>query len=137
MLSFLLIKGVIKIKKIVNYIIFGVLTTIINIISFYLFNSILNYQISTIIAWFISVIFAYITNKRYVFNSNVTETLSVLKECFNFFLSRIFSLLVDLMLMYLLITIFKINPLISKVAANVVIVILNYLLSNILVFNKK
>ena len=61
------------IKKIINkeailYIVFGVLTTIINLISYYFFSNIItiNYLISNTIAWIISVIFAYMTNKLYV-----------------------------------------------------------------------
>ena len=59
-------------KKIILYVIFGVLTTIVNLIAYYLFSNIINinYLISNAIAWIISVVFAYITNKFFVFNSS-------------------------------------------------------------------
>ena len=59
-------------KEIILYVIFGVLTTIVNLIAYYLFSNIINinYLISNAIAWIISVVFAYITNKFFVFNNS-------------------------------------------------------------------
>ena len=65
-------------KEIILYVIFGVLTTIVNLIAYYLFSNIINinYLISNAIAWIISVVFAYITNKFFVFNSSYINKVS-------------------------------------------------------------
>ena len=58
-------------KELIAYVFFGVLTTIVNFITYFLFASVfgINYLISNIIAWFVSVLFAYITNRIWVFES--------------------------------------------------------------------
>ena len=65
-------------KKILNketflYLIFGILTTIVNIVSFFLFNKLFDYKLSNIIAFILAIVFAYITNKIYVFESKKEE----------------------------------------------------------------
>lgn len=54
------------------YLIFGTLTTAVNIVVYYLFSNIIhmNYLFSNAVAWFLSGLFAYITNRKYVFNSS-------------------------------------------------------------------
>ena len=61
-----------KYKEIISYLFFGVMTTLVNFVSFWAFNKILGeslYLISNVIAWVISVVFAYVTNKLWVFES--------------------------------------------------------------------
>ena len=61
-----------KYKEIIMYLIFGTLTTAVNIVVYYLFSNIIymSYLFSNAVAWFLSVLFAYITNRKYVFNSS-------------------------------------------------------------------
>ena len=62
----------IKYKELITYVIFGVLTTLVNFFAFWLFTKILGeelYLINNAIAWVMGVIFAYITNKLFVFES--------------------------------------------------------------------
>ena len=93
------------IKKIINkeailYIVFGVLTTIINLISYYFFSNIItiNYLISNTIAWIISVIFAYMTNKLYVFNSKSIRIDIIIKEFTKFINCRLASGIIEMIL---------------------------------------
>ena len=62
-------------KEIINYLVFGVLATVVNFVSYYIFARIIGIDevISSGLSWFASVLFAYITNKLYVFDSK-TET---------------------------------------------------------------
>ena len=79
-------------KEVILYLIFGISTTIINIVMFQMLRQLnISIIISNTIAWFISVLFAYMTNKRYVFESK-NESKS---EIVLFFSSRLFSLIVD------------------------------------------
>ena len=124
-----------KYREIINYLIFGVLTTVVNIVTFYLLTALsVNWQISNVIAWITSVVFAYITNKRYVFESS---NKSVWKEFLSFVYFRLLSFVIDMGCMYLMIDIMNINDLISKVVVNVLVVILNYVFSKLFVFKKK
>ncbi len=125
----------IKYKEVINYLIFGVLTTLINIISFdILVHLSIDWKISNIIAWIISVLFAYITNKLYVFES---KKQNIIKELFSFISFRLLSLVFDLVGMYIFIEILHVDNLISKVIMNVVVVILNYLFSKLFIFKKE
>ena len=85
-------------KEIINYIIFGMLTTVVNFAVFWLFNRLLGkdfYLASNVIAWIAAVAFAYVTNRIWVFQSKVKSAKGVLKEIGEFFLSRLFSLGVE------------------------------------------
>ena len=68
-----------KYKEVIMYLIFGVLTTVVNIVVYYMMADMLqvHYMISNIVAWFLSVLFAYITNRKYVFESMSNE---IIKE---------------------------------------------------------
>ena len=129
-----------KYKEIINYTIFGILTTIINLTVYYaLTNTIFNpnneieLQITNIISWIISVLFAYITNKLYVFNS---KERNIAKEITTFFSSRILTLVLDSILMYIFISILHFNDQIMKLLITVIVIILNYILSKIYIFKK-
>lgn len=124
-------------KKLLIYLFFGVLTTVVNFIIYTVCRLLLvNYIFSNVISWFGAVIFAYFTNSIYVFNSNYSSVLLRLKEFFNFISFRILSLIIEIILLYIFVDFFKINDFISKIAISVVIVILNYFASKIFVFKK-
>ena len=128
-------------KKILNketflYLIFGILTTIVNIVSFFLFNKLFNYKLSNIIAFILAIVFAYITNKKYVFESKKEEKTEIIKEFIFFIGSRLFTFVLDMLLMVLFIEALFMNVLISKIIANIFVIILNYILSKKLVFKK-
>lgn len=118
------------------YFIFGVLTTVVNFVVYLLFARFLNvnYLISNVLAWFFSVLFAYVTNRIWVFES---KSSNILKEMSLFFGGRIFSGVVDTALMYLLIDILAVGDVISKIIIQVIVVILNYVISKIIVFKDK
>ena len=125
-------------KEMFMYLFFGVVTTIINLIVYYIFNIWLglNVGISTTIAFICSVIFAYITNKLYVFESKTKTVKKVANEIIKFFSARIFTYFVDLFLMILLVDKLNFNSLLCKILVNALVIIINYLLSKLIVFKK-
>ena len=120
------------------YGIFGVLTTIINLLIFYILDRLgVNVYLNNSIAWIISVLFAFITNKLYVFNSKDTSYEIIIKEGFAFFLARIFSYFVDMFTIFMIFQVMGINKIIAKIISNIIVIIINYLLSKIIIFKKK
>lgn len=121
--------------EIISYLFFGGLTTLVNIITFFIFNSLLgtDYKLATSIAWILSVVFAFITNKRFVFQSKNSSS----KEILPFLTFRIMSYLMDIGLMIILIEAIHLHPLLSKVLVNVLVVLFNYIASKYFVFNRK
>lgn len=120
-------------KELLSYVIFGVLTTIVNIIVFLFFTKIcnVNYIISNILAWILSVLFAYITNRIWVFES---KNSNFFKEMALFFSGRLFSGAVDTGLMILFIDILTVGEVISKIIIQIIVVVLNYMISKLIVF---
>ena len=144
---------IIEYKELIIYVIFGVCTTLVNFLTYKLFNVILGekfYLVSNIVAWFVSVVFAYVSNKLFVFESKSWELKLVLKEVSSFFAARVFSFLVEEAGLFLLVDIvgmkdfsFEIfgfalsGNMISKVALAVVVVVMNYFFSKFVIFRKK
>ena len=120
-------------KELVSYVIFGILTTLVNILVYLLFARLigLNYIISNILAWFFSVLFAYITNRIWVFES---ENTNIFKEIILFFSGRLFSGIVDTALMFVFIDLLFVGDSISKIIIQVIVVALNYIISKFIVF---
>ena len=124
-----------KYKEIIMYLIFGTLTTAVNIVVYYLFSNIIhiNYLFSNAVAWILSVLFAYVTNRKYVFDSKNNQ---IIKEAISFFGSRLATGIMDMVLMWFLVNFNIVNDVVAKVVVNVIVVILNYILSKLVVFKK-
>lgn len=130
-----------KYEEIINYLVIGFFTTIVSLSTYYLLvytffdpNNILELQITNIISWIASVTFAYFTNRRFVFKSKDSMSL---KEICSFYLSRISTLILDMIMMYVFVNLFKFNDKVIKLIVQFVIIVLNYVLSKFFVFNKR
>lgn len=131
----------IKYKEIINYLIFGFLTTIISLIVYYastmtIFDveSSLELQLANTISWCAGVLFAYFTNRKFVFNSSNENKL---QEFITFTTSRISTLLLDMFIMFVFVTLLKYNDQIMKLISQVLVIVGNYLLSKLIVFKKE
>ena len=88
----------IKYKELITYVIFGVLTTLVNFFAFWIFTKIFGedlYLVNNAIAWVVGVVFAYVTNKLFVFESKSWDLKLIVKEITGFLGARIFSFLVE------------------------------------------
>lgn len=129
-----------KHKEIINYLVFGVLATVVNFVSYFISAKVIGIDevISSGISWFCSVLFAYITNKIFVFESKTKGIKAFFKEISSFFLARIISgILCDVGTFAIMVKVFNINDIISKFVTQVMVVIMNYILSKLVVFKKK
>ena len=89
-----------------------------------------------VLAWLVSVIFAYVTNKLFVFESKSWRLILVLKEGAAFLAARVFSLGVDVAMLYVTVTVLGWWELPMKVLANVVVIVINYIFSKWIIFRK-
>ncbi len=94
----------------------------------------MNYQVANIIAWFLSVLFAYVTNKIWVFSSKTHGFTALIEEMSSFFFFRILSLIMDVFMMWLGISVLHANPVLTKIVDNVVVVVANYFFSKWYIF---
>lgn len=129
-----------KYKEIITYLVFGVLTTAVSLATYYLCvytflnpSNPIELQIANIISWIFSVLFAYVTNRKYVFQS---KNKKILKELFSFVSSRILTLILDMGIMFLWVTVLNGNDKIAKLFVQVIVIIANYIFSKIIVFKE-
>lgn len=132
------IKNIIKkilTKEIILYGIFGILTTIINLASFYVMNSLWHWDknIANIFAIILAVLVAYITNKDLVFHSSATNIKEKLQELFKFILGRVFTMLIEFFGGLLLFQT-ALPIMISKCLVTVIVIILNFFISKFFAF---
>ena len=126
-----------KYKEKILYLFFGGMTTLISLLTYYLLtHSILNpeisldLQIANVTSWVAGFLFAFFTNRKYVFDSKNDAK----KDFIKFFASRIFTLLLDMLIMFVFVTLLGFKDIIIKLISQVVIVVTNYILSKLVVF---
>lgn len=129
-----------KHEEIINYLIVGVLSTIVSFLSYYIAvvtvldpTNAFELQLANIFSWICAVTFAYITNRKYVFKS---KNKNKLKEVSSFVSSRIITLLMDMAIMFILVTLLLINDKVVKLIVQVVVTVMNYIFSKLFVFKK-
>ena len=139
-------------KELANYVVFGILTTLVNLISFCLLKLLFgdeNYLWVNVLSWLIAVIFAYITNKLWVFGSKNWELGIVKREAAAFFFARLLSLGIEEAGLYFFVDVldfgeWNINFLalnftgliISKLIIQIIVIISNYIFSKFLIFKR-
>lgn len=125
-------------KEVILYAVFGVLTTLVNLGSFYAFTKLLNINenVANVIAILLAVLFAYFTNKDLVFHSEAKSFKDKLKEFGKFMSGRAFTMIVEwggCALLFLL----PIPQMVSKLFMTVIVIILNFFISKFFAFSKK
>ena len=125
-----------KYKDVILYLVFGVFTTVVNIVSYWLCAHVLGLGVmaSSVIAWALAVFFAYLTNRTMVFHSSATGKGEILKEIGYFFACRLGTGVVDWVIMFVFVTVLHFNDMIVKIAANFIVIVLNYVLSKFVIF---
>lgn len=115
-------------KEIILYIIFGILTTLINFIIYFSLTKGLNinYILANSLSWIGAVIFAFFTNKIYVFKAKNTNISQITKEFFLFTSSRFLSFLIETSLLFLGVEIVRLNDSIVKILVSILVVVINY-----------
>ncbi len=143
-------------REIILYLVFGVLTTIVNLLVYgglilavqpkrilaeyilWFRTPLYWYSVASVIAWIAAVSFAYVGNKLYVFRSRNLTRRELIQEVLSFFGARVLSLLLfDLAGLSLLIQVFSMNEFIAKLIMNVLVIIFNYVASKLVIFKKK
>ena len=124
-----------KYKALILYGIFGVTTTIINVVSYALFLFVgINVQIAVVVSWLLAVIVAYLTNRVWVFNSGAVTKVELLREFISFMIARLATLVVEMVIIWFGVQLLNQDPIVWKIIDNIVVIILNYIISKLIVF---
>lgn len=125
-------------RELILYGFFGVCTTVINIAVFQFCRCIRIPLIpANVIAWVFAVLAAFITNKTIVFGSRDWGGSTARRELLLFFAARVFTLLVDTVLLYAMVQYLNMDQLLSKAIVNIIVIILNYIVSKFFIFNRR
>ena len=120
-------------RELITYLIFGVLTTLVSMVTFWLACKAMHYLAAEIVSWILAVTFAFFTNSVFVFRSRGR---GLLRRMAVFYTARLFSLAVEELGLFLLIDIAGLGEMLSKLVLQFVVVVLNYLLSKLVVFRR-
>lgn len=128
-----------KNKRIINYIIFGALTTLVNFIAYFVSLRVFGISNvpSNIIAWIISVIFAFVVNKLFVFDSKSLESKLVIFELVSFVSVRLLTGVIETLIMYIGVDVLKKDELVFKIIASVIVLLSNYIGSVMFIFRRR
>ena len=121
------------------YVFFGGVSTVVNVGSFWLINERMGIHELTanIIAWIITMVVVYVTNRKWVFRSTVTGGRNILSEILKFLAGRLFTLVLDELILFIFITKLQLPSLPVKIASQIIVIVVNYFISRLLVFRKK
>ena len=129
-----------KYREIIMYLIFGVLTTVVSLAVYYILvytilnpNNPFELQVANIISWIAGVTFAYFTNRSMVFQS---KNKNKLKEAGSFVLARVVTLIMDMLIMFVGVTLLHGNDKLLKLISQVIVIVSNYVFSKLFVFKK-
>ena len=126
-------------RELILYGVFGVLTTLCNIVCYWLSARVLGIEelTSTVIAWVLSVLFAYLTNRTWVFQSRAHGARAITWEVLTFFGGRALSGGMDVGIMALFVKVLGYDDLLVKILSNILVIILNYVVSKWIVFRRQ
>lgn len=126
-------------REIISYVFWGAMTTLVNYAAYFLLRNLLHIPLVTtnVIAWAVSVLFAYVSNKLFVFESKSWAWRVALRELWQMTASRLFSLGLETGILWLFVERLHCSEVVVKLCANVLVVVVNYVLSKFIIFRKK
>ena len=126
-------------QDIIIYLIFGVLTTLVNFIVYFLLYNVAKTSatLANVVAWAVAVIFAFVTNKPFVFQSKDWSLPVVVPEFCKFVGCRVGTGLLETLIILITVDILQVSGNLIKIVVSILVVILNYVASKLFVFDKK
>lgn len=132
---------IVKYKEAIMYLIFGVLTTVVNFAVYIPLTMISDRAVfvlaANVAAWACAVAFAFVTNKLFVFGSKTREKKALLKELGAFVGARLFSLGVEEVILLVFVVLLNLNEIVFKLVTQVIVLVMNYIFSKLFIFKKK
>lgn len=129
----------VKYKEMLLYLFFGGLSFVVSIATYALFNVSfgINELIANILSWIITVMFAFLTNRIWVFNSPTNGLEEFIKQMVAFYGGRVVTLVVEEVILLVFITLLHFQSMLVKVVVQVIVIVLNYVISKLVIFNKE
>ncbi|MFL2119476.1 GtrA family protein [Marinilactibacillus psychrotolerans] len=128
-----------KYREVIDYLFFGVLTTFVNIVIFFIFDTLLQtpYLFANGLSIIGAILFAFFTNKKYVFKSETVSKREAFREFYLFVGFRLTSGIFDMLSMYILVDFLAIDTNVSKIITQFIVVVVNYVFSKVFIFKQE
>ncbi len=127
-----------KNREMILYMAFGAITVAVNFLTYFIMSKINdNTAADTAVALIASIIVAYSTNRTMVFKSKHYGAKAVFLEFISFLACRLFSGVMDIIIMVVFVDFFHYNDLLIKLISNVFVIIFNYAASKWLIFKRR
>lgn len=126
----------VRYKEVVLYLFFGGLSFLLNLIIYELSINLLgiNVLVANVISWLVATLFAFLTNKLWVFQVKTYDKRRFIGQLASFLSGRLITLLLEEGILFLFVTLLKLNSMVIKIVAQVIVIILNYIFSKLWIF---
>ena len=126
-------------REMILYIVFGVLTTVLNLVIYFVMTEGMaqNESFSYFIAWVVAVAFAFVTNKKFVFSSKTKRAKAVLYELATFVGGRLLTFAIGEILITVFVSMLAQSNVLWKIFTNIIEIVVNWLVSKMITFRKK
>ncbi|CAK1234692.1 GtrA family protein [Fructobacillus cardui] len=127
-----------KYRETILYLFFGGATFVVSVVTYSLFSVFLHWgpTLSYIASWFLAVLFAYLTNRIWVFRSQVFDFQGLVREVWQFYLARIVTGVIGWMILMFGVHLLHQNDLLWNGIQNIFVIISNYVLSKLYIFKE-
>lgn len=125
-----------KYKEQLLYLFFGGLSFLVSISTFAYFEKVININelLSNILSWIVTVLFAFLTNRVWVFSSKTKNWKAFVRQMYSFYMGRVVTLVIEELILLIFVTWLNLNSIVVKLIAQVLVIILNYIISKFVVF---
>ena len=125
-----------KYKEQLLYLFFGGLSFLVSISTFAYFEKVININelLNNILSWIVTVLFAFLTNRVWVFSSKTKNWKEFVRQMYSFYMGRVVTLVIEELILLIFVTWLNLNSIVVKLIAQVLVIILNYIISKFVVF---
>ena len=124
-------------QELISYVVVGGLTTLVNFVIYFPLSRLVHYLIATSVAWAGAVVFAFLANKVFVFEDERWDRAYLLLQAGSFTAMRALSWGLEVLVMWFFVEHLGVNSDVTKIAAQVLIIVLNYIFSKLLIFRRE
>lgn len=127
-----------KHKEMLLYLFFGGLSFCVSIATYVMFSVlfVIDELISNVLSWIITVAFAFFTNRIWVFEAPTDSLNSFIRQIGKFYAGRIITLAIEEVILLIFIMILCLESIPVKIGAQMIVIVLNYIVSKLLIFKK-
>jgi putative flippase GtrA len=125
-------------SDVIRYLFFGVCTTLVNLVSFYLLRQVgVALNVANLCSIILAILFAYVVNSLFVFQDHCETLKDHIRPFTKFVGARLLTMVIEVGGVWLFVEKLGMRDMVGKCITQVVVIVLNYVFSKFLVFTTK